>query len=51
MDDIASLQYSIFEAEQIIEEKKSELTALKTVSNQRIAKRELLNVLNERSFE
>lgn len=31
--------------DQLVEEKNSELTALKTVSNQRIAKRELISVL------
>lgn len=40
-----SLEYSIYEMDQLVEEKDSELTALKTVSNQRIAKRELISVL------
>lgn len=44
LQDGSSLQYSIYEMDQLIEEKNSELTALKTVSNQRIAKRELISV-------
>lgn len=44
LQDLCTLQYSVYEHDQLIEEKNSELIALKTASNQRIAKKELISV-------